>query len=208
MLSTFVSMKVGLFFGSFNPIHTGHMIIANIVLETTDVEQIWFVVSPQNPFKKNKSLLSEYNRIDMVREAIYDDYKFRASEVEFDMPKPSYTVDTLDQIRSENPDADIFLIIGSDSLASFGKWHEPERLLNLVSLAVVQRGGEPSVDFSVLYGLASPEIVQECKQSVIDMPVIELSSTELRNRIAEGRSIRFRLPRPVEALIEANHLYI
>ena len=144
----------------------------------------------------------------MVRLAVSGSSKHVVDDREIVRGDVSYTVDTLDQIRSEHPDAEIFLIIGSDSLASFEKWHEPERLLTLVSLAVVQRGGEPPVDFSVLDGLASPEIVKVCSESVIDMPVIELSSTELRNRIAEGRSIRFRLPRSVEALIEANHLYI
>ena len=119
-------MKIGLFFGSFNPIHVGHLIIANIVHQTTDREQIWFIVSPQNPFKKNKSLLSEYDRLDLVKEAIYDDYDFRASDVEFKMPKPSYTVDTMTYLTEKHPEHDFKLIIGEDNLESFPKWKNHE----------------------------------------------------------------------------------
>ena len=107
-------MNVGLFFGSFNPIHIGHMIIAHLVKETQDVDEVWFVVSPQNPFKKNKSLLHEFDRLDLVRAAISDDYQLRAVDVEFSMPKPSYTIDTLTVLQEKHPDKNFHLIIQMD----------------------------------------------------------------------------------------------
>ena len=139
-------MEVGLFFGSFNPIHTGHMIIANLVKETTSVKEVWFVVSPQNPFKKNKSLLHEFDRLDMVRAAISEDYSFRVIDIEFNMPKPSYTIDTLTLLQEKHPDKTFHLIIGEDNLASFPKWKNHEQILENFHLIVYPRkGSERSV---------------------------------------------------------------
>ena len=122
-------MEVGLFFGSFNPIHIGHLIIANIVKETADIKELWFVVSPQNPFKTNKNLLHEFDRLELVNAAIEDDYSFRASDIEFNMPKPSYTIDTLVRLVEKHPNKKFKLIIGEDNLASFPKWKNHQQIL-------------------------------------------------------------------------------
>ena len=185
-------MKVGLFFGSFNPIHTGHMIIANIVLETTDVEQIWFVVSPQNPFKKNKSLLSEYNRIDMVREAIFDDYKFRASDVEFAMPKPSYTVDTLTYLSEKHPENSFKLIIGGDNLASFPKWKNYEMILEKYGLIVYPR---PNA--------RSSSLLENDNVEMVEAPEVDISATLIRKMVRDKRSVKYLVPEGVREMIES-----
>ncbi len=184
-------MKIGLFFGSFNPIHMGHMIIANIVLESTEMEQIWFVVSPQNPFKKNKSLLSELNRIDLVREAIYDDYNFRASDVEFNMPRPSYTVDTLTYLSEEHPDHQFKLIIGGDNLASFSKWKNHDVILENYGLIVYPRPN------------ALPSDLLENKNvELVEAPEIDISATLIRKMIRDDRSIKYLVPEGVRELID------
>src|SRR6187399_1125579 len=115
-------MKIGLFFGSFNPIHMGHMIIANLMAESTDLAKVWFVVSPQNPFKPAKSLLHEFDRFDMVRAAIHDNYKLEASNIEFNLPKPNYTIDTLTYLQERHPEKEFRIIIGEDNLQSFQNW--------------------------------------------------------------------------------------
>jgi len=134
-------MDIGLFFGSFNPIHIGHLIIANLVKETTDVQEVWFVVSPQNPFKKNKNLLHEFDRLAMVEAAVADDYSFRAIDVEFSMSKPSYTVDTLTLLQEKHPEKTFHLIIGEDNLSSFPKWKNHEQILAHFNLIVYPRKG-------------------------------------------------------------------
>lgn len=184
-------MKIGLFFGSFNPIHTGHMIIANIALGRTDMEQIWFIVSPQNPFKKNKSLLSEYDRFNMVRKAIYDDYSFRASDVEFGMPKPSYTVDTLTCLSKKHLDYQFKLIIGGDNLASFPKWKNYEVILKNYGLIVYPRPHAQSSDL-----LKNPNV------EMMEAPKMGISATLIRKMVRDKRSIKYLVPEGVRELIE------
>lgn len=176
-------MKIGLFFGSFNPIHVGHLIIANIAYETTEIDQIWFVVSPQNPFKKNKNLLHEFDRIDLVEAAIIDDYHFKASNIEFDMPKPSYTIDTLIRLSEKHPEHDFSLIIGSDNLTSFTKWKNHEQIIKNFSLIVYPR---PNTKHSSL--------MKHDKVRVIDAPQLEISATLIRKMIKEGKSIKYLVP--------------
>ena len=190
-------MRIGLFFGSFNPIHTGHMIIANIVLETTDVEQIWFVVSPQNPFKKNKNLLSEYNRIDMVREAIYDDYKFRASDVEFAMPKPSYTVETLIYLSDKHPEHSFKLIIGGDNLASFPKWKNHEVILENYGLIVYPR---PNA--------LTSHLLENDNVEIIEAPEMGISATLIRKMVRDKLSVKYLVPEGVREMIESRRYFI
>ncbi len=190
-------MKIGLFFGSFNPIHTGHMIIANIVLETTDMEQVWFVVSPQNPFKKNKSLLSEQNRLDLVREAIYDDYNFRASDVEFNMPRPSYTVDTLTYLNEKHPEHRFRLIIGGDNLASFPKWKNYEVILKNYGLIVYPRPNAKTSD-----------LLENSNVEFVAAPEVDISATLIRKLIRDKRSIKYLVPEGVRKLIEGRGYFV
>lgn len=185
-------MKVGLFFGSFNPIHMGHMIIANVVRETTDMDQVWFVVSPQNPFKKNNNLLHEFDRLDMVREAIHDDYHFRASDVEFSMPRPSYTVDTLAYLSSKHPEHQFKLIIGEDNLAAFPKWKNHEVILEQYGLLVYPR---PHAEHSPLRD--HPHV------TMVNAPEVDISATYIRELVRAGRSIKYLVPEGVRELIES-----
>lgn len=185
-------MEIGLFFGSFNPIHTGHMIIANLVKETTSVDEVWFIVSPQNPFKKNKNLLHEFDRLDMVNAAIGDDYQFRSSDIEFSMPKPSYTIDTLTLLQEKYPDKKFHLIIGEDNLASFPKWKNHDKILEHFGLIVYPR---PNVEKSNLVELENI--------TMIDAPEVDISATLIRKLIKEGKSIKYLVPEPVEGLIRA-----
>lgn len=189
-------MKVGLFFGSFNPIHIGHLIIANIMVEQTDLDRSWFVVSPQNPFKKKNSLLHEFDRYDLVRTAIHDNFNLEVSDVEFQMPKPSYTVDTLTYLSEQHPEHEFYLIIGSDNLPSFHKWKNHEVILQRYGLKVYIRPGHekhPLFDH--------PHV------AVVDAPLLDISATYIRNLVKDGKSIRYLVPDAVEELVRAKKFY-
>ena len=134
-------IKTGLYFGSFNPIHVGHMAIANYMVEYTDIDQLWFVVSPQNPLKKKKTLLDDYQRLELVNRAIGDDLRFRASKVEFGLPKPSYTIDTLAHLSEKYPTHQFFILMGSDNLESIHKWKNADVLLANYDIIVYPRPG-------------------------------------------------------------------
>ena len=188
-------MKIALFFGSFNPIHVGHLIIANTVVETTDTEEVWFVVSPQNPFKKRKSLLHEFDRYDLVQAAISDNPKFRASDIEFSMPKPSYTIDTLTYLSEKYPSHDFSIIIGEDSLSHFHKWKNHEKILDY-GLIVYPR---PNAEKSNLEGHE--------KISLVNAPLLDISATLIRNRIKESKSVRYLIPKEVEEIIDSRKYY-
>lgn len=189
-------MEIGLFFGSFNPIHTGHMIIANLVKETTSVDEVWFVVSPQNPFKKNKNLLHEFDRMDMVNAAIADDYQFRSSDIEFNMPRPSYTIDTLTLLQEKHPDKKFHLIIGEDNLASFPKWKNHEQILVHFGLIVYPRPhSNPS------------DLVNSENVKMIEAPEVDISATLIRKLIKEEKSIKYLVPDSVEGLIKSKGFF-
>lgn len=190
-------MKVGLFFGSFNPIHIGHLIIANLVYETTDVKEVWFVVSPQNPFKKSNNLLHEFDRIDMVRAAVHDHYHFKVSDIEFDMPKPSYTVDTLVRLSEKYPENEFQLIIGEDNLSSFKKWKNHEIILNDYGLIVYPRPNTSIADFS-----------DHVNVKWIKAPKLEISATLIRELVKKGKSIRYLVTDQVLDIIQSRKLFI
>ena len=189
-------MEVGLFFGSFNPIHTGHMIIASLVKETTSVKEVWFIVSPQNPFKKNKQLLHEFDRLDLVQSAINDDFGFRVSDIEFNMPRPSYTVDTLTLIQEKNKDKKFRLIIGGDNIESFQKWKNYDQILEHHGLIVYPR---PS--------MKKNEILDHHNVQMIEAPEMDISATQIRKLLKQGKSIKYLVPRSVEERIGAKGFY-
>ena len=188
--------RIGLFFGSFNPIHTGHMIIANLAHSYDLVDEIWFVVSPQNPHKKSGSLLPEQDRIDLVREAIKDDYYFRASDIEFQLPKPSYTVNTMTFLGEKYPDYDFRLIIGEDNLASFPRWKNYEVLLNYGLIVYPRPNSKPS------------ELKDHPKVSWMEAPKVDISATLIRKLVESGKSIKYLVPQTVAELIEARKYFI
>jgi nicotinate-nucleotide adenylyltransferase len=188
--------KVGLFFGSFNPIHIGHLIIANIMAENTDLSKVWFVVSPQNPFKPRKSLLHEFDRYDLVKAAIADHYKLEASDVEFHLPKPSYTIHTLTHLAEKFPEKDFKVIIGEDNLENFPQWKNHQQILEQFGLYVYPR---PHVTNS--------ELKRHPNVKLIEAPLLDISATYIRECIKNHRSIRYLVPEPVEQLIRIRHFY-
>lgn len=189
-------MKVGLFFGSFNPIHVGHLIIANHMATHTDLDRVWMVVSPQNPLKPKKSLARDYDRLHLVRLGIGENLRIEASNVEFDLPQPSYTVDTLAFLQEKYPDKTFALIMGGDNLASLHLWKNYEHLLENFDIYVYQR---PGVD---LGSFASHPRVR-----VETAPLLDISATYIRDCIREGKSIRYLVPEAVYNYLEANTLY-
>lgn len=174
---------IGLYFGSFNPVHVGHMAIANYMVEYTDINQLWFVVSPHNPQKEKSNLLNDYHRLELVRQAIGDDIRFRASNIEFNLPKPSFTIDTLTHLSEQYPQHRFSLIMGSDNLETFHKWKNYESILENYGIIVYPRPG------------FDPEKVKlYTNVSIAEAPLIEISSTFLRESIQAGKDIRHFLP--------------
>jgi nicotinate-nucleotide adenylyltransferase len=188
--------KIGLFFGSFNPIHIGHLIIANIMAENTELNKVWFVVSPQNPFKPGKGLLHEFDRYDMVKAAIADHYKLEVSDVEFNLPKPSYTIHTLAYLTEKFPGKEFKVIIGEDNLENFAKWKNHEQILNQFGLYVYPR---PHVTNS--------DLKRHPNVKMIEAPLLDISATYIRHCIKDNKSFRYLVPEPVEQMIRLKHFY-
>lgn len=191
--------KIGLFFGSFNPIHIGHLILGNYILENSDMEELWFVVSPQNPFKDKKSLLNDHNRLDMVQLAVKNYPKMRASNVEFSLPKPSYTIDTLTYLKEKYPNFSFALIMGEDNLGSLPKWKNFEKLITDYHIIVYPRTFEGEKK--------DHEYLQHENISMINAPILELSATEIRNMIKEGKNVRPMLPPEVFEYLDGSSFY-
>ena len=190
-------MKIGLFFGSFNPIHMGHLIIANIMAQNTDLDKVWLVVSPQNPFKPSKGLLHEFDRYDLVKAAIADNYKLEASDVEFHLPKPSYTIHTLAYLTEKYPNKEFKVIIGEDNLENFTKWKNHEQILAQFGLYVYPR---PHVTNS--------DLKRHPQVTIVEAPMIDISATYIRNCIKNNKSIRYLVPEPVENMIRMKNFYV
>ncbi len=190
--------NVGLFFGSFNPIHIGHLVIAEYMVEYTPLEQVWFVVSPRNPLKKKETLLNENHRIRMVRLAIEYDTRFKASSIEFDLPRPSYTINTLTHLAEKYPKMGFSLILGLDNLSTLHKWKNYEQLLKNYKLYVYPR----------IYPHTEPTTLEKHPSvRLTDAPIVELSSTFIRKAIAEGKTIKHMVPPHVGDYIKEMHFY-
>ena len=187
-------MEIGLFFGSFNPIHTGHLIIANHILNYTSVGKIWFVVSPQNPLKDAADLLEAQQRLHLVRLAVNNDERFFVSDVEFQLPRPSYTIDTFHYLQSTYPQNRYRLILGSDSFLDFQRWKSHEKLLKEANIIVYLRPGYP-------IEASTPEI------EVLSPAQLDISSTKIREVIRIGKSVRYMVPDIVFQEIVSNNYY-
>nr|WP_294996659.1 nicotinate (nicotinamide) nucleotide adenylyltransferase [uncultured Sediminibacterium sp.] len=188
-------MKIGLYFGSFNPIHTGHLIIASHVVNQTDIQQVWLVVSPQNPFKPAAGLLNEYDRLHLVSLAIDDETSIRASDVEFKLPRPSYTIDTLTYLKEKYPQHQFSIIMGSDGFQNLPKWKNAELLIKEYPFIIYKRPG-----FEVTE-------TWNANVLVLDAPMLDISATLIRNNLREGKSIRYLVPDKVREEIERNNYY-
>lgn len=191
-------MKIGLYFGTFNPIHIGHLIIANHMAEHSDLDQIWMVVTPHNPHKKKSSLLDDYHRLHMVHLATEDFPKIQPSDIEFKLPQPNYTVNTLAHLQEKFPKHEFSLIMGEDNLNSLHKWKNYEVILQNHAIYVYPRLNSGEID---------EQFVNHAKIHRIDAPVIELSSTFIRESIKKGKNVVPMLPNKVWEYVEHNNFY-
>ncbi|MEO5976070.1 MAG: nicotinate (nicotinamide) nucleotide adenylyltransferase [Chryseolinea sp.] len=189
--------KIGLFFGSFNPIHMGHLIIANVIVETTDIKKVWFVVTPQNPFKPAKGLLHEHDRYDMVKAATDDNYKFEVSDVEFHLTKPSYTIHTLVHLTEKHPGKEFRIIMGADNLENFKKWKNAHQILDNYGLYIYPRPGAQPSELS-----AHPHI------TTVEAPMLDISATFIRSCIRNKQSVRYLVPDAVDEMIRGRGFYL
>ena len=199
-------MKVGLYFGTYNPIHVGHLIIANHMVETSELDQVWLVVSPQNPLKNKATLLADYHRLALVKTAVEGNAKLKACNIEFDLPKPSYTIDTLTYIQEKYPEHHFSIIMGEDNLRTLHKWKNYEQILNNHNIYVYPRA------------LTQQELLEESsrketpfkdhpKITITDSPVMKISASFIRNAIKAKKDVRYLLSDPVYKYVSEMHFY-
>jgi nicotinate-nucleotide adenylyltransferase len=189
-------MKIGLYFGSFNPVHTGHLIIANHFLNFTDLKKIWFIVSPQNPFKESGTLLNEYSRLHLLRLAIEEDNRMKVLDIEFNLPRPSYTATTLIHLEEKYPGSKFGIIMGSDSFQNLNKWKNYETIVKNYPIYVYLRDG-----FELKNNI-------NAKLIIVNSPMLQISATEIRRMIKEKKSIRYMVPEKVREEIERGGYYL
>ncbi len=190
-------MKVGLYFGSFNPVHNGHLAIANYIVDFTEVDELWFVVSPQNPLKDKEILAPDYQRLEMVKRAIpINENRFMVCDIEMTMPKPSYTIDTLKALEKEYPDKHFYVILGSDSMDSITKWKDYIELINNHKIFVYPREGSNIEELAKTYPIR-----------IINAPLVDYSSTSIRQSLEQGKDVRSLIPDSVLDYIKDLRLY-
>ena len=188
--------KIGIYSGSFNPIHHGHVMLANYLIEFSDLDELWFVVSPQNPLKKKENLLDDDERLKMVQLAIGDDPRIRVSDIEMHLPTPSYTINTLTALSEQYPDSEFVFICGMDSLQNLKNWREYQRILDNYELLVFPREGYDGGD-----------LINYPSVTVLKTPILEISSTFIRQCVKEGRDVRHFMPEKAFAYMKENQFY-
>ena len=188
--------KIGIYSGSFNPIHHGHVMLANYLVEFSDLDELWFVVTPQNPLKQKGDLLDDDERLKMVQLALGDDPRFLVSDIEMHLPTPSYTINTLTSLSEQNPDCEFVFICGMDSLQNFKNWREYQRILDNYELLVFPREGYDG-----------GELANYPSVTVLKTPILEISSTFIRQCIKEGRDVRHFMPEKAFLYMKENHFY-
>jgi nicotinate-nucleotide adenylyltransferase len=189
-------LRVGLLFGSFNPIHAGHLILAEYFATRTDLSEVWLVVSPQSPFKVGEELLPETQRLALLQLAVADNPRLRAEAIEFTLPRPSYTITTLDALCAQHPAHDFVLLMGGDNLAGLPRWREADRLLQEFDIYVYPRPGA-----------TLPPLADFPRVKVFSAPLLDISATFIRASIREGKSIRYLVPRAVAQEIAKHNFY-
>ncbi len=192
-----LEIKVGLYFGTYNPIHIGHMAIANYMVEYTDINQLWFVVSPHNPHKQKSNLLNDYQRLEMVHRAVDDDDRFRVSNIEFNLPKPSYTIDTLTYLKDQFPDYKFVILMGSDNLENFYKWKNYLNIIENFGVIVYPRPGFERSNLNLHKNITVAE----------NAPLMEISSSFIRDAIGNGKDVRHFLPQKTWEYLEEMNFY-
>lgn len=190
--------RIGIFGGSFNPIHVGHALIASYIVENSDIDTLWLMVSPQNPLKENSSLASDYHRLRMTELVSRRIENVITSAFEFDLPKPSYTIDTLNALQAKFPDDEFYLVIGADNWCVFDRWKAGEEIITRHRVLIYPRRG---------YDIVIPEKYSD-RVLVVEAPLIEVSSTQVRERLAQLKSVSFYVPEAVERYIIENNLYM
>jgi nicotinate-nucleotide adenylyltransferase len=188
--------KTGLLFGSFNPIHIGHLMIAGYMYEFSDLDELWFVVSPLNPLKEQKSLLADHHRLEMVNRAIEDDNRFRSCNIEFKLPKPSYTINTLTYLQDKYPEREFVIISGTDIFPTFHKWKNWQQLLEFYTFYVYPRPGSQD-----------HELTKHPSVKVFNAPMVEISASFIREAIREGKNMSYYLPEKTFRYIQEMHFY-
>lgn len=203
-------MKVGLYFGTFNPIHVGHLVIANFMAEYTDLDQVWLVVTPQNPLKDKATLLADFHRLALVKVAIDDNLKLRASDIEFNLPKPSYTTTTLTYLKEKYPNDSFALIMGEDNLRTFHKWFNHEVILEKHKIYVYPRVLTMQEELEVV--AMSADLINDYKshrnvEFCEEAPVMKVSSSFIRQSIKERKDVRYLLTEPVRKYVDEMNFY-
>jgi len=200
-------MRIGIFGGSFDPVHFGHLILAELVRDQLRLEQLLLIPAAVSPLKGRNPIASDQQRLEMLRLALAGHETILASDIEIARGGKSYTVDTLAQLARDCPDSERFLIVGGDSLESFAQWREPSRICELAMPVMLRRAGLRPISWEVLRDYMSPARYRQVEAIQFPTPLIEISSSDIRRRVAEGRTIRFMLPRGVEKYIETAGLY-
>jgi nicotinate-nucleotide adenylyltransferase len=203
-------MKIGLYFGTFNPIHVGHLVIANYMADFTELDQVWLVVSPHNPLKEKSTLLTDYHRLALVKIAIDDNPKLKASDIEFNLPKPNYTTTTLAYLKDKYPQHEFALIMGEDNLRTLHKWRNHDVILKNHKIYVYPRvltlqeeAEVSSINLKVTNDFADNPNVIFCE----DAPVMKVSASFVRHAIKEGKDVRYLLTEPVHRYIDEMNFY-
>lgn len=191
-------MKIGLFFGTFNPIHVGHLTIANHIVEFSDLDQVWFVVTPHSPFKKKNTLLDDYQRLEMVYQATKEYTTLKPSDIEFGMSQPNYTINTLVHLEEKYPEHDFSLLMGEDNLKGFHKWKNYDIILKNYELYVYPRLSEGKVEH---------ELINHQKVHYVNAPIMQISSTFIRKSIKSGKNVRPMLPHDVWKYVDEMNFY-
>lgn len=200
-------MRLGIYGGTFDPVHLGHLLLAEYCREACQLDEVWFVPAAVPPHKQGQHVSTSTQRLEMLALAIGGHEQFRVCPREIERGGVSYTVDTLAEIQAEDPSRELFFLLGADSLVDLPTWREPGRICELATLVVVARTNSPTPDFTTLQEITGVNRIERFREHVVLMPLIELSSTEIRRRVASGCSIRFQTPRAVEKYIETGGLY-
>ncbi len=200
--------RIGIFGGSFDPVHFGHLLLAESAREQCNLDEVWLIPAAVPPHKQARILAPDRARVEMLQLAIAGDKSMVVSTIETDRGGVSYTVDTLTHVHDGAPEAELFLLIGADTLHDLPNWREPEQVCQLAVPAVVRRAGSPEPDYSVLTKIVDSDRLELFRGHQVEMPLIDFHSTAIRQRVHEGRSIRYLTPRAVEKYIETNRLYV